>query len=66
MASPSVILTIEGNIALISLNRPKQLNALSLDDYQLLATLMRKAASNDDVTITVITGVGKYFSAYVQ
>ena len=58
-----VTLTVQGNIAIITLNRPKALNALTLDDYQLLAGLMRKAASDDAVVATVITGTGKYFSA---
>lgn len=59
-----VTLSIAGSIATITLDRPKALNALTLDDYQLLATLLRRAAANDAVIITVITGKGKYFSAY--
>lgn len=61
-----VTLAIRGNIATITLNRPKALNALTLDDYQLLADLMRRAASDDAVVATVITGKGNYFSAYVD
>lgn len=60
-----VTLSVQGNIATITLNRPKALNALTLNDYQLLADLMRRAASDDAVVATVIKGTGKYFSACV-
>lgn len=60
----NITLEVEKNIATITFDRPKQLNALALEDYQLLAKLMRQVAVNDAVTMTILTGTGKYFSAY--
>ncbi|KAH7017933.1 ClpP/crotonase-like domain-containing protein, partial [Macrophomina phaseolina] len=61
--SQNIILSVQGHVAVITLNRPKVFNALSLDDYQLLARLMRQAAEDRSTTVTVLTGRGKYFSA---
>jgi peroxisomal 3,2-trans-enoyl-CoA isomerase len=63
MASNEVTLEKRGNIAIISLNAPKKLNAMNQDSYFQLATLMYEVAAMDDVTITVLTGNGRFFSA---
>ena len=62
--SDSVQLTYHGRIALITLNQPKKLNALSQDLYYQLACHMREVATRDDIFITILTGKGRYFSAY--
>jgi hypothetical protein len=53
------------NIATITLNNPEKLNALDLDGYFLLGSLLRQVAEMSSVTITLITGTGRYFSASV-
>jgi len=61
----AVALTTRGKIAIITLNLPKKLNALTLDLYYRLSCLMREVATRDDIYITLLTGKGRYFSAYV-
>ena len=62
----SITLTYEDKIALITLNLPKKLNALTQDLYYRLATLLREVAARDDISITILTGTGRYFSAYAS
>jgi peroxisomal 3,2-trans-enoyl-CoA isomerase len=65
MTSPSemVTLTKKGRIAIITLNQPKKLNAMNMDAYYRLSCLMRDVAKMDDIRITVLTGMGRSFSA---
>lgn len=64
MASTEPI-TIEyrDTLAIITLNVPKKLNALSGENYYKLARAMHEVAAHDEVFITVLTGKGRYFSA---
>ena len=59
-------LTTHGKIAIITLNVEKKLNALSRDLYYRLSCLMREVAARDDIYITILTGKGRYFSAYAK
>jgi Delta3-Delta2-enoyl-CoA isomerase len=64
MADPnSIAVTYQGRIAIVTLNQPDKLNALSIDLYQLLADRLREVEQRDDVYITVLTGTGRFFSA---
>ena len=54
-----------GYIAVITLNNEKKLNAMNQDNYYRLSQILREVAARDDVHITVLTGKGRYFSAYV-
>ena len=60
----AVQLAYHGRIALITFNLPKKLNALTQDLYYTLACHMREIAARDDIYITILTGKGRYFSAY--
>jgi peroxisomal 3,2-trans-enoyl-CoA isomerase len=64
MSSKSVTISYRGNVAIITLNQPKKLNALNADGYYELAMAMHTVAARDDIYITVLTGSGRYFSAY--
>lgn len=64
-SSDAVTLTSRGKIAIITLNLPKKLNALTQDLYYRLSCLMREVAAMDDIYITLLTGKGRYFSACV-
>lgn len=59
------VITVEykAPIAIITLNAPKKLNALSQDGYFALALRMHEVAQRDDIYITVLTGSGRFFSA---
>ncbi|KAL8678759.1 MAG: hypothetical protein Q9186_004910 [Xanthomendoza sp. 1 TL-2023] len=59
----SVTLTIDGKIAIITLNLPEKLNALTQDLYYRISCLLREVAARDDVYITILTGKGRFFSA---
>ncbi|KAF3911599.1 hypothetical protein AA313_de0200350 [Arthrobotrys entomopaga] len=58
-----IILKIEGRIAKIIFNKPKKLNALTGQNYHRLGVLLREIAEMKNVTITVIMGTGRFFSA---
>ena len=55
-----------GHIAIITINNEKKLNAMNQDDYYTLSKHLREIAAREDVYITVLTGKGRYFSAYDQ
>eukprot|EP01062_Namystynia_karyoxenos_P001318 TRINITY_DN10445_c0_g1_i1.p2 TRINITY_DN10445_c0_g1~~TRINITY_DN10445_c0_g1_i1.p2 ORF type:complete len:327 (+),score=108.04 TRINITY_DN10445_c0_g1_i1:89-982(+) len=52
-----------GRVALITLNRPKQLNAWDAETAALLHDCYDKANSDDQVRVIVVTGAGKAFCA---
>lgn len=64
-AEQAVTLETRGHTAIITLNLPKKLNALNQDHYYRLAQLMHQIAARDDIYITILTGRGRFFSAYV-
>jgi enoyl-CoA hydratase len=53
----------EGNIAIITLDRPKVLNALNDDIIYGIITLMDQIAEDDEVKAVIITGGPKAFAA---
>jgi hypothetical protein len=63
MAEDGILVEYKGNVAIITLNLPKKLNALDQDLYYKLATSLLEVAARDDITITVLTGKGRFFSA---
>ncbi|KKK25734.1 hypothetical protein ARAM_002207 [Aspergillus rambellii] len=63
MAEEAITLTYQGRIAIITLNQPKKLNALNQDLYYLLGERLREVDKRDEITITVLTGKGRFFSA---
>lgn len=65
MSEPGILIEYKGKVAIITLNVPKKLNALNGDLYYQLARAMHEIASHDEVYITVLTGKGRFFSAYV-
>lgn len=62
-ANDEITLSTQGKVAIITLNLPKKLNALTQDLYYRLASLLREIALREDIYITVLTGKGRYFSA---
>jgi peroxisomal 3,2-trans-enoyl-CoA isomerase len=60
-----ILISYAGKIATLTLNVPKKLNALNADLYYQLARAMHEVAAHDEVYITILTGTGRFFSAYV-
>ncbi|TKA79857.1 hypothetical protein B0A55_02798 [Friedmanniomyces simplex] len=59
----AVLYETRGKIAIITLNLPKKLNAMTQDYYFRISQLMRQIATDDSIYITVITAKGRFFSA---
>lgn len=53
--------SLQDNIFTITLNRPKVLNALTLQMFQLLQEAIHEAATNDQAQIVVLRGAGGNF-----
>ena len=64
MAEPVVSCEYSGRKAIITLSNQKKLNAMTQPDYYNLARCLREIAQRDDIYITIITGKGRFFSAY--
>lgn len=56
----------QDRIAIVTLNRPDKLNALNQELYYLLGERLREIDQREDIYITVLTGTGRFFSAYVS
>ena len=61
MEYKNLLLEKKGGILTITLNRPKQLNALTLEADEELIDLFESLAEQHDVRVVIITGAGKAF-----
>ncbi len=61
--APDLVVTAEGPIRLIELNRPEQRNAASEALHAALAGVWDRVAADDEVRAVVLTGRGRAFSA---
>ena len=61
--APELVVTAEGSIRLIELNRPDQRNAASEALHTALAGVWGRLAADDQVRAVVLTGRGRAFSA---
>lgn len=59
----SVLLAVEGGVALVTLNRPHRRNALDTTVIRLLPEVVHEAAGRDDVRVIVLTGTDPAFCA---
>ena len=62
-SSEPILYSTHGKTAIITINLPQKLNALTQDLYYQLATLLRRSAADPKIYITLLTGKGRYFSA---
>ena len=60
--SPILVDTRDDGVALITLNRPDRLNAMSADLLAQLADALSAAAADPAVRCVAITGAGRAFS----
>ena len=53
-----VTLQLEAPLALVTLNRPKSLNALNSEVYRQLIAILRRVEGMDDIKAVILTGAG--------
>lgn len=63
MAYEEIIYKVEDHIAVITLNRPEAMNALTFKTHEELAQALKGANEDDNVRVIIITGAGKGFCA---
>jgi len=63
MAYENLLIETRGKVGLITLNRPKALNALSPDLMRELGEALTDFEANDDIGVIVVTGNEKAFAA---
>ncbi len=63
MAEPSLLLEREEHIAVVTLNRPDAMNALSSELMARLCSVFRELQEDRDVRAVVLTGAGRAFCA---
>lgn len=63
MSSDPITLEFRPPFAIITLNQPKKLNALTSQQYYELGTHLRTIADRADINVTILTGKGRFFSA---
>lgn len=56
-AEEAITIEYRGKVAIVTLNQPKKLNALTSDLYYRLAMCMHEVAGRDDIYVTVLTAV---------
>ncbi len=59
MAFENSLLERDGAVAIVTINRPKVLNALNTPTMQEIAGVMRELASDDSVRAVILTGAGE-------
>lgn len=59
----TVLLSHEGSVAVVTLNRPEKLNAWTATMRTRLVALLRQVAEDPEVTAVVLTGSGRAFCA---
>ena len=65
-AEPILLVERDGDVAVLTLNRPKQLNALSVALRVEIVKTVRALSGSSDVRAIVLTGNGRAFSAGVD
>ena len=58
MSDAEILLGRRGALAILTINRPKALNALTLDNYRRIDPALRAWAADPDVGAVVVTGAG--------
>jgi len=61
--SNTVLKELKDGVLLLTLNRPEKKNAFSTEQWKALSSELDAARENDDVSVVVLTGAGKDFSA---
>jgi len=59
----SVTIAYKGHVAVITIDNPKSLGALTKDMQVQLGHCMREAANHEGTYITLLAGTGRFFSS---
>jgi enoyl-CoA hydratase/carnithine racemase len=59
----SIDLTIDGAVAVITMNRPERKNAFTREQYDALGATLARIDADDDLRVAVLTGAGAAFSS---
>ena len=62
-ATDTVTLSVDESVALVTLNRPERLNALTFEMEARYSELLQAAADDPEVRVIVVTGAGRGFCA---
>jgi len=62
-AEPTLLFEIQGQVAIVTLNRPTKINAMDGELFDLLEGALRRYSDDDSLRCMVITGAGGNFSA---
>ena len=63
MASTTVLYRREGNVGIITLNRPERLNAINIELLRDLRTQLDAAREDQETAVIILTGAGRAFCA---
>lgn len=58
-----VLQSCKNHVRTIKLNRPERKNALNSEMYKEITDILMKDIVNNNIAVTIITGVGEYFSS---
>ena len=61
MECNDLLLEKEGHIAVLTLNRPNKLNAISVEMREFLPLVLQEVQNDDDMRVLIITGAGRGF-----
>jgi enoyl-CoA hydratase len=65
-SEPLLLVERDGAVAILTMNRPKQLNALSIALRKEMVRTIRELSEAKDVRVVILTGAGRAFSAGVD
>jgi enoyl-CoA hydratase/carnithine racemase len=57
----SILYEKNGHVAIITMNRPEALNAITVDMIEAFSRALSAAAADDDVRVLILTGAGRAF-----
>lgn len=63
MSYKNVILEVEGQIGILTINRPEVLNALDAETYDEIDRAVDEVNANKEIRVLLVTGAGKVFVA---
>ena len=63
MEYKTILVEKKNHIAILTLNRPKKLNAINLEMKNELYQALKELESDDDVRVAIMTGTGRAFSS---
>lgn len=59
----TIIETYHGNIKVVKYNKPSRKNAIDLDMYLRVISILNAAATDKDISMMVLTGSGDFYSS---